>query len=97
MSTNRLSLENEEASMATSVEGRVLELLDQILNVLATQVQPEGSLTERARALKRAGLDNRRIAEVLGTTASTVSVLTTRLRDRPVGRLSPRRRKTGRK
>jgi DNA-binding NarL/FixJ family response regulator len=71
--------------MASSNEAQILALLDQILNVLAVDVQPDRSLTERARLLKLAGLDNARIADALNTTTSTVSVMTTRLRERPIG------------
>lgn len=58
----------------------ILEKLDTILKVLALQVATDKSMTERARLLKMAGLDNHTIAEVLNTTPVTVSVLTSNLR-----------------
>jgi len=51
-----------------------------LTNVTAIQVGAEKSLTERARLLKMAGLDNQSIADVLNTSVGTVRVLTTNLR-----------------
>jgi len=62
------------------IEEAILEKLDRILLVLALQVASDKSLTERARLLKLAGLDNRSIATILNTTANTISVLTANLR-----------------
>lgn len=56
--------------------------LNQILRVLSLQVASERSVTEGARALKLAGLDNQTIAEVLNTSAGTVRTLTSNLRVR---------------
>ena len=58
----------------------VLERLDLILRVLALQVGEDKSMTERARLLKLAGLDNRTIGEVLNTSDATVRTLTSNLR-----------------
>jgi len=60
----------------------VVERLDLILRVLALQVGEQKSLTERARLLKLAGLDNKTIAEVLNTSAGTIRTLTSNLRVR---------------
>ena len=58
---------------------KMLETLDKILQVLALQVASDKSMTERARLLKLAGLDNQTIAKVLNTTPNTISVLTANL------------------
>ncbi len=55
---------------------RVVELLEQILRVEAVQVAVGKSITEGARLLKLAGLDNQTIADVLNTTPATVRALT---------------------
>jgi DNA-binding CsgD family transcriptional regulator len=65
--------------MPLSTEEQILQKLDQILRVLAIQSGEGLSLTERARSLKIAGLDNQTIAEVLGTTPATVRTLTANL------------------
>jgi len=59
-----------------SYEDKVLETLDKILKVLSLQVAAEKSMTERARLLKVAGLDNETIAIVLNTSINSISVLT---------------------
>jgi hypothetical protein len=66
--------------MAHSVDEEIVEKLDQILRVLALQVASDKSITEGARLLKIAGLDNQTIAEVLNTTATTVRTVTSNLR-----------------
>ena len=66
--------------MSLPTDQAILEKLDTILKVLALQVASDKSITERARLLKMAGLDNRRIAEVLNTTPLAVSVMTANLR-----------------
>jgi len=58
----------------------ISEKLDLILRVLSVQVGEDKSVTERARLLKMAGLDNQTIADVLNTTVETVRTLTTHLR-----------------
>ena len=58
----------------------ILEKLDQILRVLSIQVGADKSMTERARLLKLAGLENQAIADVLNTTIETVRTLTSNLR-----------------
>ena len=71
-----------KATSGTALTEEVLERLDLILRVLALQVAEDRSMTERARLLKMAGLDNRTIAEVLNTSDATVRTLTTNLRSR---------------
>ena len=56
--------------------------LDLLIKVVSIQVGAEKSMTERARLLKMAGLDNRTIADVLNTSAKAISVLTANLRTR---------------
>jgi DNA-binding CsgD family transcriptional regulator len=68
--------------MSMNTEERILELLDQILRVLAIQAASNKSITEGARLLKIAGLDNQTIADVLNTTPATVRTLTANLRSR---------------
>jgi hypothetical protein len=63
-----------------AAEDQVTDLLKKILRVLALQVSSSTSVTEGARALKLAGLDNQMIAEVLNTSPATVRTLTTNLR-----------------
>ncbi len=59
---------------------KIAELLSQILKVQAIQAASDKSVTEGARLLKLAGLDNQTIAEVLNTSISTVRSLTANLR-----------------
>ncbi|MGA3109245.1 MAG: hypothetical protein ABSD99_07270 [Candidatus Bathyarchaeia archaeon] len=59
---------------------QILEKLDRILRVLGVQVAYGGSVTERARLLKIAGVDNQTIAEILNTSPATIRTLTTHLR-----------------
>ena len=66
--------------MPVSNEKEIVNLLDQILKVLALLVAADQSLTERARLLKLAGMDNRTIAEVLNTSDATIRTLTANLR-----------------
>ena len=66
--------------MARTKEDRILERLDQIMKILALQVASERSVTDGARLLKIAGLDNKTIAGVLNTTDATVRSLTANLR-----------------
>jgi len=66
--------------MKITVEEQMLEKLDQILRVLALQVASDKSITEGARLLKIAGLDNQTIADVLNTTPQTIRVVTANLR-----------------
>jgi orotate phosphoribosyltransferase-like protein len=64
---------------------KIAELLSQILRVQAIQAASEKSVTDGARLLKLAGLDNQTIAEVLNTSAGTVRTLTANLRTRSRG------------
>ena len=66
--------------MPKSTDEQILEKLDQILRVISIQVGTDKSLTERARLLKLAGLDNQAIADVLNTSIQTVRTLTSNLR-----------------
>lgn len=75
--------------MAKSGENRdpmkkIMAQLDLILRVLAIQVAEDKSLTERARLLKIAGMDNKTIAEVLNTSDATIRTLTSNLRKRKI-------------
>jgi DNA-binding NarL/FixJ family response regulator len=65
---------------AAGAESQLVERLDLILRVLALQVGSDKSLTERARLLKMAGLDNKTIADVLNTSDATIRTLTSNLR-----------------
>lgn len=67
-------------SSKTPPQNEVVERLDLILRVLALQVAADKSVTERARLLKMAGLDNSTIADILNTSDATVRTLTTNLR-----------------
>ena len=58
----------------------IAERLNQILRVLSLLVASERSITEGARALKLAGLDNQTIADVLNTSPAAVRTLTSNLR-----------------
>lgn len=58
----------------------IVERLDLVINVLSLQVASDRSLTEAARLLKMAGLDNQTIANVLNTSDATVRTLTSNLR-----------------
>lgn len=79
--------------MARPIEEEMLARLDQILRVLSLQVAADKSITERARLLKLAGMDNRTIAEVLNTSDATIRTLTSGLRRRT----APRRKRTARR
>ncbi len=61
-------------------EKKILELLSQMLRVQAIQAASDKSVTEGARLLKLAGLDNQTIADVLNTSPGTVRTLTANLR-----------------
>lgn len=61
-------------------DDKIAELLSQILKVQAIQAASDKSVTEGARLLKLAGLDNQTIAEVLNTSAGTIRTLTANLR-----------------
>ena len=72
---------------------KIADLLSQILRVLAIQAASDKSVTEGARILKLAGLDNQTIANVLNTSVGTIRSLTANLRVR--GRRERRREKIG--
>ena len=80
--------------MPQAVNDKILERLEQILRVMALQVGADKSITERARLLKMAGMDNRTIADVLNTSDATVRTLTSNLRtrNRAAGNKKGRRR-----
>lgn len=61
---------------------KLIELLTQILKVEAIQAASDKSVTEGARLLKLAGLDNQTIAEVLNTSPGTIRTLTANLRSK---------------
>jgi len=66
--------------MARTADREITERLDKILLLLALQLASDKSITEGARLLKMAGLDNRTIAVVLNTTDATVRSVTANLR-----------------
>ncbi len=65
-----------------NTDEKLVELLTQILKVEAIQAASSKSLTEGARLLKLAGLDNQTIAEVLNTSPGTIRTLTANLRSK---------------
>ncbi len=64
---------------------KILERLDLVVNLLGFQITSDKSMTDGARQLKMAGLDNRTIAEILNTTDAAVRTYTSNLRRR-IGR-----------
>jgi hypothetical protein len=56
------------------------EKLDVLIRVVSIQVGADKSITERARLLKLAGVDNQTIADVLNTSPAAVRSLTSNLR-----------------
>lgn len=58
----------------------LIERIDILIRVTGIQIGADKSMTERARLLKLAGLDNQTIADVLNTTVGTVRTLTSNLR-----------------
>lgn len=66
--------------MTSLNDQKILEKLDQIIKLLAFQIASEKSVTDGARSLKLAGLDNKTIAEILNTSDAVVRTLTTNLR-----------------
>ncbi len=72
--------------MKKTTDVQILEKLDLILRVLSIQVAADKSLTERAKLLKLAGMDNQSIADVLNTTVATIRALTSNLRTKPLKR-----------
>jgi len=61
---------------------KLIELLTEILKVEAIQAASNKSVTEGARLLKLAGLDNQTIAEVLNTSPGMIRTLTSNLRSK---------------
>jgi len=66
--------------MKKAADEQIVEKLDQILKVLSIQIAADKSLTERARLLKLAGLENQAIADVLNISIESVRTLTSNLR-----------------
>lgn len=67
--------------MAITTEEKILERLDQIVKILALQlVSEKNTITDGARSLKFAGLDNKTISEVLNVDVTVVRTLTSNLR-----------------
>lgn len=58
----------------------ILDRLDKVLRILALQVAADKNATDAAWALRLAGLDYQTIAEILGTKASTVRALVSKVR-----------------
>ena len=65
-----------------SPEEKILEKLDKILRVLSLQVASDKSITERVKLLKMAGIDNKTIAKILGTSEASVRALASQSRKR---------------
>ena len=59
---------------------KLIEKIEVLIKVTGIQVGADKSLTERARLLKMAGLDNQTIAEVINTSTATVRAMTSNLR-----------------
>ncbi len=79
--------------MAKDADAEILDRLDRLIRVVALQVASDKSMTEGARLLKLAGLDNQTIAEVLNTSSAVIRTLTSNLRVRqPAARRVVRRR-----
>lgn len=68
--------------MAKLPETVLVEKVDLLIRLVAIQVGADKGLTERARLLKLAGLDNLTIADVLNTSPGAVRSLTSNLRKR---------------
>jgi DNA-binding CsgD family transcriptional regulator len=60
----------------------LIEKIEVLTKVLGIQVAADKSMTERARVLKTAGLDNQTIADILNTSSATIRSLTSNLRGR---------------
>jgi len=58
----------------------LIEKVDVLIKISSIQVGADKSMTERARLLKMAGLDNQTIAAVLNTSPATIRTLTSNLR-----------------
>lgn len=58
----------------------LIEKVDVLIKISSIQVGADKSMTERARLLKMAGLDNQTIADVLNTSPATIRTLTSNLR-----------------
>jgi hypothetical protein len=56
--------------------------MDVLIKVSGIQVGQDKGITERARLLKMAGVDNQTIAEVLNTSVAAIRTYTTNLRVR---------------
>jgi DNA-binding NarL/FixJ family response regulator len=76
----RAARQVREGRPVTSDE-KIIDLLTQLVKVTAIQaVSSQTSVTDSARLLKLAGLDNQTIADVLNTSSATVRTLTANLR-----------------
>jgi len=69
----------EKRSQDKTLE-EIHDTLELLVNLMAMLLTSEKSVTEGARALKMAGLDNQTIAAILNTTPGTIRVLTANLR-----------------
>jgi DNA-binding NarL/FixJ family response regulator len=70
----------EDAERLEHLMEQLIEQVEILTKVVSIQVAPEKSITERARVLKMAGLDNQTIADVLNTSQATIRTLTSNLR-----------------
>jgi hypothetical protein len=63
-----------------TADEKIIELLTKLLKVSALQAASGfSSVTEAARALKAAGLDNKTIGQILHTSPAVIATLTTKL------------------
>jgi hypothetical protein len=69
-------------------EKKLIELLEKILRVLSLQVGADKSITERVNLLKSLGIDNKTIADVLGTSQASVRTLSSLSKSRKDNRLN---------
>ena len=60
----------------------LIERIDVLTKVVSVQVAADKSMTDRARVLKMAGVDNQSIADILNTSSATIRALTSNLRRR---------------
>jgi len=72
-----MSLTNEEKLLA-----ELSEKLDVLIKVVSIQVGADKTVTERARLLKMAGVDNHSISQVLNTSPDAVRTFTKHLRNK---------------
>ena len=74
-----------------TLDEKVVDLLTKLLKVSALQAASGfPSVTEAARALKTAGLDNKTIGQILHTAPTVIATLTSNLGVRPKKKRKPK-------